>query len=97
MWDVVKAFRSDRTDQAFAVSMLPRRAQSRRLVANAHDAKTLFEDVAIGAVMVADEIFRRLFPAAASVSWRAMHSAVGCAVTPHYNILRRSFRMIIKP
>ena len=62
--DVIKAFASDRADQAFAVSILPRRARSRWLVANAHGAKTSFENVAIGTVPVANKIFRRLFPAA---------------------------------
>jgi hypothetical protein len=62
--DVIKAFSSDRADQSFAMSILPRRAWGGWFVANAHGAKTSFEDVAIGAVTVADEIFRRLFPAA---------------------------------
>ena len=62
--NVIKAFASDRADQAFAMSILPRRARSGRLVANAHGAETSFEDVAIGAVTVANKIFRRLFPAA---------------------------------
>ena len=62
--DVIKAFSSDRADQTFAISILPRRAWSGRLVANAHRAETSFEDVAIDAVPVANEICRRLFPAA---------------------------------
>ena len=52
--DVIKAFASDRADQAFAVSILPRRAWSGWFVANAHGAKTSFENVAIGAIPVAD-------------------------------------------
>ncbi len=62
--NVIKAFASDRADQSFAMSILPRQARSRRLVANAHGAETSLEDVAIGAVTVANKICRRLFPAA---------------------------------
>jgi hypothetical protein len=62
--DVIKAFSSDRADQAFAVSILPRRAWGGWFVANAHGAKTSFDNVTIGAIPVADEIFWRQFPAA---------------------------------
>ena len=62
--NVIKAFPSDRADQAFAMSVLPRRAGSGWFVANAHRAQTSFKDIAIGAVPVANKIFRRLFPAA---------------------------------
>jgi hypothetical protein len=62
--NLIKAFASDRTDQSFAMSILQRRARSRRLVANAHRTQTSFEDVATGAVTVANKIFRRLFSAA---------------------------------
>ena len=62
--DVIKALASDRADQAFAVSILPGRAWGGWLVANAHGAKTSFENVAIGAIAVMDEIFWRQFPAA---------------------------------
>ena len=48
--DVIKAFASDRPDQAFAMSILPRRAWGGWLVSNAHGAETSFEDVAIGCV-----------------------------------------------
>ena len=62
--DVIKAFSSDRADQTFAMSILPRRAWNARLVTYAHSAQTSFEYVAIDAVPVANEICRRLFPAA---------------------------------
>ena len=60
--DMIETLPSDRTDQAFAVSILPRRTSGGRLVANAHRAETSFENVAIGAIAVADEISWRLFP-----------------------------------
>ena len=46
--DVIKAFASDRPDQAFTMSILPRRAWGGWLVSNAHGAETSFEDVARG-------------------------------------------------
>ena len=60
--DVIKAFASERADQALTVSVLPRRACSGWLIANAHGVKAPFEGVAIGVITVADEIFRRLLP-----------------------------------
>ena len=62
--DVIKAFSSDRADQTFAKSILPRRTWSGWSIANSHSPKTPLEDVAIGAVPVTKEICRRLFPAA---------------------------------
>ena len=56
--NVIKALASDRADQAFAVSILPRRAWGGWLVANAHGADTSFEGVTIGAIAVMDKIFR---------------------------------------
>ena len=53
--DVIKAFSSDRADQPFAMSILPRRAWSGRFVANSHSAQTSFGYVAIDAVPVANE------------------------------------------
>jgi hypothetical protein len=42
--DVIEAFPSDRADQAFAMSILPRRAGSGWFVANAHRTQTSFKD-----------------------------------------------------
>jgi hypothetical protein len=63
-------------------------------------AETSFEDVTIGAVAVADEAFRRLFPAADFMSWRAIHSAPGCAapalrLTPQHNELLSKGRLSV--
>ena len=65
--NVIKAFSSNRADQGFAVSILPWRARSCRLVTNAHGANAPFEDISIGSVAVADKICRWLFPAAGFV------------------------------
>jgi hypothetical protein len=61
--NVVKAFPSDRTDQPFSVSILPRGARRRGSIANAHRSKSSDEDLAIGPVPVANEIAGSLFPA----------------------------------
>ena len=62
--NVVKAFPSDRTDQPFGVSILPRGAWRRWSVANAHRSKPSDEDIAIGPIAIADQIVGNLFPAA---------------------------------
>src|SRR6201996_6865264 len=62
--NVVKAFPSDRTDQPFRISILPRGARRRRSIANAHRSKPSDEDLTIGPVPVTNEIAGSLFPAA---------------------------------
>src|SRR5258705_9228975 len=62
--NVVKAFPSDRTDQPFGISILPRGAWRRWLVANAHRSKPSDEDIATGPIAIADQIVGNLFPAA---------------------------------
>ena len=61
--NVVKAFPSDRTDQPFGVSILPRGAWRRWSVANAHRSKSSDEDIAIGLIAIANQIVGSPFPA----------------------------------
>jgi hypothetical protein len=61
--NVVKAFPSDRTDQPFGTSILPRGAWRRWSVANAHRSKSSDEDIAIGSIAIADQIVGSPFPA----------------------------------
>src|ERR1700694_5991058 len=61
--NVVKAFPSDRTDQPFGVSILPRGAWRRWSVANAHRSKSSDEDIAIGLIAIADQVAGSPFPA----------------------------------
>src|SRR5712691_3304924 len=61
--NVVKAFPSDRTDQPFGVSILPRGAWRRWPVANAHRSKSSDEDIAIGLIAIANQIVGSPFPA----------------------------------
>jgi hypothetical protein len=61
--NVVKAFPSDRTDQPFGISILPRGAWRRWSVANAHRSKSSDEDIAIGPIAIADQIVGSPFPA----------------------------------
>src|SRR3981189_20512 len=62
--DVVKAFPSDRTDQPFGISILPRGARRCRPVANANRSESVDKDLTIGPVPVTNEIARSLFPPA---------------------------------
>src|SRR5258706_1539576 len=61
--NVVKAFPSDRTDQPFGISILPRGAWRRWSVANAHRSKSPDEDNAIGPIAIANQIVGSPFPA----------------------------------
>jgi hypothetical protein len=55
--DVIKALpSSDRPDQPFGISILPRRSRRDGPVANAHGANSPFERPAVDAVAIADEI-----------------------------------------
>src|SRR6202045_1272510 len=62
--DVVNAFPSDRTDQPFSISILPRGARRRWSVANAYRSEPADKDLTIGPVSVTNEIARSLFPTA---------------------------------
>src|SRR5260370_21544875 len=62
--NVVKAFPSDRTDQPFSISILPRGARRRRSIADAYRSESADKDLTIGPVPVTDEIAGSLFPTA---------------------------------
>src|ERR1700726_851237 len=62
--NVVKAFPSDRTDQPFSISILPRGARRCRSIADAYRSESADKDLTIGAVPVANEIAGSLFPPA---------------------------------
>jgi hypothetical protein len=94
--DMIKAFPSDRADQPFSMSILPWRSRRGWSVTNAYDAKPPFEKRAVDAVAVVDDILRRGSQPQASASCRAIHSAVGWAVTPSHMIWRRPCRRINK-
>src|SRR5258708_8303365 len=60
--DVVKACPSDRTDQPFGISVLPRGARRCRPVTNAHLSKSSDEDLTIGPIPFTDQVAGALFP-----------------------------------
>src|ERR1700694_751004 len=62
--NVVKAFPSDRTDQPFSISILPRGARRRRSIADAYRSESADKILPIGAVPVTNEIAGSLFPTA---------------------------------
>ena len=62
--DVVKAFPSERTDQPFSISILPRGARRRRSIADAYRSESANKDLPIGPVAVTDEIAGSLVPPA---------------------------------
>src|ERR1700676_3783566 len=60
--NVVKAFPSDRTDQPFSISILPRGARRGWPITNAHRPKAADEDVTVDGVAVTNDVSRRYFP-----------------------------------
>ena len=61
--DMVKAVPSDRTDKPFTISVLPWRPWRGRTIPNAHRPKSSDDNIAIGAVSVANDVSRRFLPA----------------------------------
>src|SRR5712664_4022502 len=59
---VVKAFPSDRTDQPFSISVLPRGARRRGSIADAYRSQSANKNLTIGPVPVTNEIAGSLFP-----------------------------------
>src|ERR1700716_255372 len=95
--NVVKAFPSDRTDQPFGTSILPRGAWRRWSVANAHRSKSSDEDIAIGPIAIADQIVGSPFPAE---SFRNLICNPFCGrmrMTPSHTICRRRCPTISSP
>jgi hypothetical protein len=62
--DMIDALPSDRTDQPFRVSVLPRRSGRGRLISNANGANTPKKHLAIRSIAVMDEIARSPVPSA---------------------------------
>src|ERR1700729_3144793 len=62
--NVVKAFPSDRTDQPFSISILPRGARRRGSIADAYRSESADKNLTISAVPVTNEIAGGLFPTA---------------------------------
>src|SRR5258707_5110756 len=62
--NVVKAFPSDRTDQPFSISILPRGARRRRSIADAYRSESTDKNLTISAVPVTNEIAGSLLPPA---------------------------------
>src|SRR6202021_236442 len=62
--NAVKAFPSDRTDQPFSISILPRGARQRGSIADAYRSESADKNLAISAVPVTNEIAGSLFPTA---------------------------------
>src|SRR5512133_726238 len=61
---MVEAFASDRADQSFSVTVLPRRSRRCRSVANAHRASAPRTCLAVDTVAITNEVIRHRFPPA---------------------------------
>src|SRR5436309_2171088 len=61
---MIEALASDRADQSFSVTVLPRRSRRCRSVANAHRANAARKCLAVDTVAIANEVVRHRFPPA---------------------------------
>ena len=59
---MVRALASDRPDQPFGEAVLPRRAWSNRLVADAHGSQSVHDGSAVDPIPIADQVARGLIP-----------------------------------
>src|SRR6476469_4177416 len=64
---MIEALASDRADQSFSVTVLPRRSWCCRSVANAHRANAARKCLAVDTVAITNEVFRHRFPPAGLV------------------------------
>src|SRR6478736_6634999 len=94
---MVEALASDRADQSFSVTVLPRRSRRRRSVANAHRANAARICLAVDTVAITNEVIRHRSHPQASLTCRAIQSAVGDGVTPTQRIRLRSCPRIRRP
>src|SRR6516162_5226938 len=60
--DMIEALASDRSDQPFNMTVLPRRAWRDRPISNTHDSQPARDRHTVGGVAVADEVARCLIP-----------------------------------
>jgi hypothetical protein len=76
---MVKTIASDRADQPLCICILPRRIRHDRPVPDAHEPKVR-EDLAIGAIQIANDIARRFLPAAGlgELTGDPLRVRVGC-------------------
>ena len=61
---MIEAFASDRADQSFSVTVLPRRSRRCRSVANAYRANAARKCLAVNTVAITNEVVRHRFPPA---------------------------------
>src|SRR5438067_495299 len=81
---MVDALASDRSDQPFGEAVLPRRAWSDGLVADAHGAQSVRDGSAIDAIPITDQVARRLSPRECfgDLACDPVRGRMGCDVDP---------------
>src|SRR6476620_11442423 len=67
---MIEALASDRADQSFSVTVLPRRSWCCRSVANANRANAARKSLAIDTISITDEVYKHPFPASGIVDLR---------------------------
>src|SRR6476661_9290283 len=82
---MVEALASDRADQSFSVTVLPRRSRRRRSVANAHRANAARKCLAVDTVAITNEVvWCRLPPAGlADLPGYPFGGGMRCDAKPH--------------
>src|SRR5436305_10545722 len=81
---MIEAFTSDRADQSFSVTVLPRRSRRCRSVANAHRANAARKCLAVDTVAITNEVVRHPLPPAgfADLPGDPFRSWRGCDANP---------------
>jgi hypothetical protein len=72
--DMVEALASDRTDQAFRVSILTRRSRCRRPITDTHAFEAPVDDVTIDSVPVSDQVAWSVSPGKCRIMTAAVRS-----------------------
>ena len=95
--DVVQAFAPDRANEPLDVSVLPGRACRSWMIAYTHRMNAPSVHRPERTVAVTDYMTRRFAPGKGSVTWPAIHSAVGLVVTAILTSRLRAWRRITRP
>jgi hypothetical protein len=95
--DVIKAFPSDRADDALGEGILPGRSRGDEDLANPQAFHPPYEHVAVDGVPIAEQVLGRCLVGEALDKLVAAQAAVGWSVTLTWTSSRRSCRRIRNP
>jgi hypothetical protein len=95
--NIIKAIPSDRTDEPLTIAILPWQSRRGCPIPNAHRRKTPDEDIAVGAVPIANEIAWPLLPAVSLRQLATYPFGAWMLVAQSHRISRRPCHRISNP